>query len=48
MFADWVIGVVLSMKHLEPWFNTTVCCGEIFKSRGKKVGCCKETGSDHV
>jgi hypothetical protein len=30
MFADWVKGAVRGMKHLEPWFNGTVCCGETY------------------
>jgi len=30
IFADWVKGAVRGMKHLDPWFNGTVCCGETY------------------
>jgi len=48
IFAAWVKIAVLGIKHLETWFNTTVCCGEICKSRSKNVDCPKETGCGHV
>jgi hypothetical protein len=41
-------SAVLGMKHLEPWFNSTLCSGETFNSMGKKLQCCEERGSGHV
>jgi hypothetical protein len=30
ILADWVKGAVRGMKHLEPWFNGNVWCGETY------------------